>query len=223
MTTVNRGFALLLAGLAIALSGCGSDSTSAGPGNGETGRAVDYFNLEVGFEAYYRLYDHNMLPAGTSRFAIIDQFVTADLSGYVAVDSVPRYIEYPYWVDTFWIVSTADTVFSLVRGRDYQDCQPIVRNRTQTDYSRHLYSKGNFGSSSRYNIFFHQVPEADTVILSSIDIFTNCGRTDRLAVFELTGDTVSLGSEYFAPNIGKVLTSTRLDLDWPVYYKELIR
>jgi hypothetical protein len=223
LITILRFACLVLSGLSIALTGCGTESTAPVDGNGETGQPVNYLSPEVGYEQYYRLFDHNLLPAGTSRFAIIDQFVTADRSGYIAVDSMPRWIDTLNWVDTFRIIAVADTVFELVREDESEERWPLVRNHTQTDFSRHLYSVGDLGSSARYHVFFRQLPETETVVLTSGDIFVDCGRIDRLAVYELTGDTVHLGSEYFAPNIGRVLSTTRLYVESAVYYRELIR
>lgn len=223
MPTIVRGLTVFLFGLTMALSGCGTESTGTGPGNGEPGRAVNYFDLEVGFEAYFRIYDHNLLPVGTTRFAIIDQFFTADFSGYVAVDSIPRWMDTLNWVDTFWIVPSADTVYQLKQRYAYQQRQPVVRNHTQTDWSRPLYTVGSFGSSQRYTVMFHQRPEAETVILTSGDAFIDCGRTDLLAIYEQSGDTVLLGTEYFAPDVGRILSSFRPFVESAIYYRELIR
>jgi hypothetical protein len=221
--TISRYVAIFIAGLMIVLAGCGTESTGPGPGNGEDGHAVEYFNPYIGFENFYRIFGHNGDSLGISRFAIIDQFVAADFSGYVAVDSIPRWMDTLNWMDTFWIAPGADTVFQLARGAAYQERRPIVRNHTQTDLVWHLYSVGSPGTSGRYSVYFHQRPETETVVLTTGDIFTDCGRTDLLAVYEQSGDTALLGSEYFAPNIGKVLSSTRPFVESEIYYRELIR
>ncbi len=189
----------------------------------EPGEAVQYFPLNVGFDAQYKLSNAIGEEIGTTRFAIVDEFTDGELSGFVAVDSIPQWLSPTNWLDTLWIITSGDTVFYLEPGQLYQQRQPLVRNRTFTYWAWPLYSVGSPGTSGRYTVFFHQRAETETVVLTTGDIFTDCGRTDRLAVYELSGDTVVLGSEYFAPDIGRVLSSFRPFVESAIYYRELIR
>jgi|GEM_PF-2835457 len=220
---VVRWFVRLVVVLSVALAGCGTESTGPGPEDGEPGEAVTYFDLQIGSEARYRIFDSQGDSVGTSRLTIIDQFVASGFSGYVALDSIPRWMDTLNYMDTFWIVADADTVFQLNVGDAYSQRQPIVRNRTETDWSWSLYVVGSPSSSGRYTVVFHQRPETETVILTRGGILMNCGRTDLLAIYELSRDTVLLGSEYFAPNIGRVLSSFRPFVQSSVFYRELIR
>lgn len=209
--------------LSIGPAGCGKDSTISGPDDGEPGQPVHYFDLYVGFDAHYRLFNNAGDSIGTTRLSIIDQFVAADFSGYIAVDSIPRWLDTLNYLDTFWLVSSGDTIFQLDAGYSYRQRQPLVRNRTESDWSWPLYIVGSPGTDNRYTVFFHQRPETETAILTTGEIYTNAGRTDLLAVYELSGDTVILGTEYFAPNVGRILSSFRPFVQSQIYYRELIR
>lgn len=220
---IARWVVLALLIVCVAPGGCGTESTVSGPDDGEPGQAVHYVDLSVGFDTHYRLYDHAGDSIGTTRLKIIDRFYAADFSGFVAVDSIPRWLDTLNYLDTFWLVSSGDTIFQLDDGYSYQQRQPVVRNHTETDLSWSLYAVGSPGTTGRYNVVFHQRPETETVVLPVGGIYTNCGRTDLLAIYELSADTVILGTEYFAPNVGRILSSFRPFVQSQIYYRELIR
>lgn len=213
------GTVLFLIMLSCFYIGCGNDSTGPGPDDGNGSLAADYFVPATGYNAYFKLTDSVGDSIGVTRFHIPGTFLdTTGLAGFLAVDSTFQ------GVDTFWLVTTADTVFRLERGDRYAQRRPVVRNHTQTDFSWPLYSVGTFGMPDYYTVFFHQLPDAEMVQLTTGRAYFSCGRTDLLAVYQQSGDTISLGSEYFGPTIGRgwVLNFTRPFVESEIFYRELI-
>jgi len=100
--------------------GCGKEETGVGPDGSDLSRPVDYFVPSIGLAARFCVYSAAAESIGTSRFAIISTFTATDFSGYVAIDSVFE------GIDTFWIVTNADTVFRLTPGYSYANRWPIV-------------------------------------------------------------------------------------------------
>jgi len=197
--------------------GCGKESTRPGNGDDQLGRPVTYFPLYVGYEARYHLLTAVGGSLGTTRFTVIAVRDTADFSGYIAVDSTPA------GMDTFWVIPRADTVFQLAAGYAFSQRQPIVRNHDRTEISWPLYSVGALESPNRYTVIFHQLPETETVVLTRGGIFFDCGRTDLIAVYAQSGDTTLLGSEYFAPDIGRVFSSFRPFVESKQFVRELMQ
>ncbi len=198
--------------------GCGKEETSVGPDPSDLGGPVDYFIPSVGFEARFRVYSAVGESIGTSHLKIISTFNATDYSGYVAIDSVFEDI------DTFWIITSADTVFRITPGYSYANRRPIVCNHTKTDLYWPLYTVGEVGSADRYTVFFHQLPESETVVATHGAAYLYCGRTDWLAIYDQSGDTVKLGSEFFGPTVNHawILSYTRPFVHYETYYRELM-
>ena len=219
--TVPAGVAVffpLVATILLLLVGCREDKGILPyEGDEQPGQPVTYFPLSVDYEARYRVLNEVGDSVGTTRFAVISTFDAQGFSGYIAIDSTSQ------WIATLWIFTHGDTVFSLTPGWPFHERQPIVRNHDQTDLSRHLLSVGDPGSPYRYSIFFHQLPETETIELSWGEIYPDCGRTQRIAVYEHSGDTVSLGFEYFAPDVGRVRSTFREHVESEESVRELMR
>jgi len=196
--------------------GCSDDSKSTGP-DPDTGSPVNYFSLSVGDQALFCVYTTAGESLGIASYRVINTFAIDSYSGYVTVDSTLES------VDTLWMFESADTVFQMWPGSAYSQRQPVVRNFSKTELSWALYVVGEAGSPNRYTVVFYQRPEPETIVTTRGHIYTNCARTDLVAEFEQSGQTVSLGSAYYAPNVGLILTSFRPFVQSEVLFREIIQ
>lgn len=196
--------------------GCSDDSKSTGP-NPDTGGPVDYFSLSVGDHALFCVFTAAGESLGVASYRVINTFAAESFSGYVTVDSTLES------VDTLWTFESADTVFQMWPGSAYNQRQPVVRNFSKTEFSWPLYVVGEAGSPNRYTVVFYQRPETETIVTTRGQIFTNCARTDLVAEYEQSGQTVSLGSAYYAPNVGLILTSFRPFVQSEVLFREIMQ
>jgi len=207
----------VMATLFLSLAGCGKEKVTRPKDDGDSGQAASYFPLYVGYQARYRVLHSAYDSIGTTRFAVVNTFTTPQFSGFVAVDSSFE------GIDTLWLTTNVDTVFSLAPRLSYAQRQPIVRNHDNSDFSWPLYTVGTPGSVDRYTVIFHQRPQTETVYSPRGNVYARCGRSDLLAVYEQSGDTVVLGTEYFAPDIGRVLSTFRPFVQSTQYTRDLIR
>ncbi len=209
--------ALLCLGALPVFVGCGTEDTGLGPDPDGPGSPVDYFVPAVGFADRFTVLASSGESLGVASLRIVDTFSAEDFSGFVAIDSFFTI------VDTFWLVTAGDTVFQLEEHASYAQRQPVVRNRTESELTWSLYSVGDFGSAERYTVILIQQPKAEMVV-NRFHVYTACGRTDLVAVYDQSGDTVLLGSEYFSPTIthGRVLSYTKPFVESERFYRELI-
>ncbi len=214
---------LVLLALLLA-AGCGTEETISGSDNGDAGEPITYFPLSLTYSQLFRTFDIHGDSLGISRYAVSGSFVGPNFTAFEAIDSVPQEL-FPDTISSvteLWLIESGDTIFQLTPGFSYANRRPLVINHSNTSASWAWYTVGNLGSEDRYSVVWHQRPETYTIGFTTGQIYESLARVDLLAIYELSGDTVALGTRYFKPDVGLIWNSFRPFVNSETFFREAI-